>query len=551
MSPSDDREEGLNDEARTPNQKRRTRKSPQRDEGLFPAEEIRAAYLPAEHVAEREELPAGFQLRRLRLLGAKLEPAELEFRPGLNAVVGPSNTGKTFAFKLIDFAFGAETLVKLPPIAQPYDEIVLELVSAANEWFTVRRNMPTPEVPSPPVRWYDVPFDRVGDPNVRHRSISWRHRRDKTNTLSAQYLALSKLIGLRLQSNQENQTQELSFRNVLDFCMIDETRIIGEGSAILGSNPTANTAEKSLFELMLSGRDASDLVAIQSTAKVRGRLQAQADLLDEMLDREQERFRDTAQTAEAIQIATPDGTPAAERHVPDAAELERQRLALDQTIARLDEDLASVAFSVDEARRDAESSNTTLLEERSRLLVVRELLGRFDLLNASYRTDLERLAFIEAGSELLEQLPAVACPTCGQSIEPGYNHGHTHAAQDGVPAALLFGDNVRAACEAEARTIRTLLRDLEAAVGELRSESEDLRARIRARTLRIEQLDLRLRQDLQPRMASAAAQNAAGQDRSSGGRAAGKCLAAHRKPAHPAVRHRAKAHGPQEAGTTR
>src|SRR4051794_32218463 len=51
----------------------------------------------------------GFYLAWLRLTGPKLEPAEVDFEPGLNVIWGASNSGKSFIFSCIDFMLGRET----------------------------------------------------------------------------------------------------------------------------------------------------------------------------------------------------------------------------------------------------------------------------------------------------------------------------------------------------------------------------------------------------------------------------------------------------------
>lgn len=471
MSPSDHAGEGTGP---TGGGGRRRRKRSVENQELFPEGEVNVPYLPADNVADRVELPSGFRIRRLLLLGAKLPSAELAFASGLNVVVGPSNAGKSFAFYLLDFAFGARKLKKLPEEARAYDEVVVEIESVAGETFTIRRGLR-----SPTLRWYDVPFDRLGEPAVRPKVLSRKHQDGKTNSVSAQYLALSRLSGLRLRNNQDNATQELSFRNVLKLCAVDESRIISDGSPICGPNPNTNTAEKSLFELMLSGRDASQLVPVENVLERRSRLQAQADLLDQMLER-------------GAQPASTDGGTE-----PDAAALERQRLALDATVARLEGELADAAASMDEVRATSEELNANLVEDKSRLLVLRELLARFDLLRQSYRTDLDRLDFIDLGNDLLQQLPSVACPTCGQPMHLGHEH------RGAQPAAMPLTEDVRAACDSEARTIRVLLRDLEASVEELTTEAAQLRNRIRDRSAGIRQLEDRVQEELRPRLVAA------------------------------------------------
>ncbi len=464
-------------------------------------------YLPAEHVEDENRVtaPPGFQVRRLLLLGAKQPDAELRFEPGLNVIVGPSNAGKSFAFYLLDYAFGATKLRKLPEEGRPYNEVVVEIVSAAGEPFTIRRN-----IGSGVLRWYDVPFDRIGEPGVQPKVLARKHTEGKATTISAQFLALSKLSGRRLRMNSDNLTGELTFRQVLKLCCVDESRIVQEGSPIWGPNPNANTPEKSCFELLLSGRDASNLVRIENPAARRNWLRAQADLLDDML----------AQGAYRPKSAP---TVAAGPAEPDAAELARQRAALDETIARLEAELATVSESVDSAYDERDAINALVVGERSRLLVIGELLARFELLRQSYRSDLDRLAFLEAGSELLQQLPIVTCPTCGQPIEPGHTHGTpaetsgdasnvrtTNAANDapGItrrskPSDPINGDAVRIACEAEARSIQVLLRDLEMAVSDLVVERETLTELVRQRASTIHDIERRVEDELRSRLVAA------------------------------------------------
>ncbi|MGI8547320.1 MAG: hypothetical protein ACR2M1_08290 [Gemmatimonadaceae bacterium] len=437
-------------------------------------------YIPAEHVDERRERATGFQLRRLLLLGANVAPAELRFTTGLNVISGPSNTGKSFALYCIDFLLGAKRLAKRVAEAQAYDEAVLEIESAMGEIFTLRRALTGGRF-----RWYDVPFEDIGQ-GTRVASLAAKHTAEQTDSASAQFLALSGLANrVLLKSRVNRTTQPLSFRNIAKLMIIEEQEIISPNSPVTGPNPIAHTAETSLFELLLTGRDAGDVVTPVSRADSRRRLQAQADIIDELLD--------------ALRLVETE-------EQPDGQELENRRATIDRQIEALTAKVDASSRSADDALGDSETEQTGVLEAKSRLLTVEELITRFRILRQSYETDLARLTLIQTGSDLLAQLPAVTCPTCGQPMGESHTEHDTSANEVvlGVPvtSATMLGPQVREACAIEATKIRAHLIDLELATQQLSNERITLDERVRVGSARLRELDRRLREELRPQVAA-------------------------------------------------
>ena len=72
---------------------------------------------------------AGFSLRELRLTGAGVEDAVLDFADGLNVVAGPSDTGKTFVAQCLSFLMGNGKTPKQIPEAAPYEQARVVLVA--------------------------------------------------------------------------------------------------------------------------------------------------------------------------------------------------------------------------------------------------------------------------------------------------------------------------------------------------------------------------------------------------------------------------------------
>src|SRR4028119_1244756 len=97
----------------------------------------------------------GFFIRRIIATGPAVPAAELRFGRGFNLVSGLSQTGKSFAFSLIDYVLGSRNLDEaLPPEAKGYEHGICEIEAYTGEVFTLRRALL-----GGPVHWYQIPFD--------------------------------------------------------------------------------------------------------------------------------------------------------------------------------------------------------------------------------------------------------------------------------------------------------------------------------------------------------------------------------------------------------
>src|SRR5690606_42095726 len=72
---------------------------------------------------------AGYIYNELRLTGINKKDAIIYFKPGLNVISGPSNTGKTFIFDCIDYMLGSSDKLRNIPELKGYSNIILEIES--------------------------------------------------------------------------------------------------------------------------------------------------------------------------------------------------------------------------------------------------------------------------------------------------------------------------------------------------------------------------------------------------------------------------------------
>jgi chromosome segregation ATPase len=378
----------------------------------------------------------GFALRRLALTGPERAPAEVTFTRGLNVIAGPSDTGKSFIARCLDYALGGGALPKEIPEAEGYGSVVID-IEANNDGrvYSLERSL----------RGGEVLCKTDGQPD---RVLAAKHQRGKEDTVSQFLLDLSGLGTKKVRTNEQGNTRPLSFRDIARLVIIDEETVIKEDSPVLSRQFTLKTVESGVFRLLLTGTDDSSIIAKEDPKVAKGRQAGKVELLEGLLKATRERL------AELGEVST-------------LAE-ERDRLTrIEASIqAALDERNAAQA-SVMPLQTKRSTAWTALKAVESKLAVLSELQTRFDLLEQQYKSDLRRLEAIADAAFRLDQLKEERCPICGALAE--HQH-HEHPKASPAPA------DVSQACRAEAAKTSKLLQDLQTTRAANASEIEQLHA---------------------------------------------------------------------------
>ena len=388
----------------------------------------------------------GFQIDRLSLVGRGVPNAEVQFRPGLNVVSGPSNTGKTFIIQCLDYMFGASKAPKAIPEAERYDTVRLTL-RAKNDSrrIDLERSL----------RGGDFKLLIEGQ---AERVLSAKHTAGDKGSLSHFLLSLSGLTGKKVRTNQQGKTREVSFRDVARLILVDEEDVITERSPIHSGQFTNATVESAVFRLLLTGVDDASVIANDDPKVAKGRQAGKAEMLDLLLSRTQGRLHE-------LQLAG--GEQDWRNHLSgietQAVEAEKE-LATEQRSAAALEERRRVAW-------------VTLRRAESRGTVLSELQQRFALLHEQYLSDSRRLESIAEAGTRLGQMNEERCPVCGA---PSRHQEHEHRQAEANPV------DVARACRVEARKIATLIGDLEVTQVEnasriqlLSTEAEDAKRDLR------------------------------------------------------------------------
>jgi len=379
-------------------------------------------------------IDTGFKLNELCLRGKKVPNARIQFDPNLTIVAGLSNTGKSYIYHCIKYMLGSQTRPKDVTQAKGYSLIQLELTS---------RNARTQVLERALGKASDFNLYQAALTDIEHAMVSTvlggTHSQDDPENISTFLLRLSGFTDdLRLlEKKTTNKTRALWFHDIRPFILVDEVRMISEQSPGRPSGQyIKETAETATFDLMLSGQDWSDLVAKPKKLEVRAASwQARSDLLQELIAPLEKSVTDS----------------------PPAAELIEARTRSEARIATAMQELAEVGDEVN----NLNSKKKTLLDETRpkelRNRGIEQLLRQFDLLAKSYRSDLERLEFIEETTNLTAQLGAENCPACGQPLPKSEREGHLHlSAEDQIQAIRAERRKLTRHLDDLAKTIETL-----------------------------------------------------------------------------------------------
>lgn len=189
-------------------------------------------------------------LAHLSLSGSNVASAAIEFRRHLNLIYGASNTGKSFAYKTIDAALGAGS--QLPDIEQrrAFDTLWLG-ITVGDRQMTLSRAL----AGGPIGLWQGHISQPTQGENVR--ALGQRNNAANMDNVSQFLLNEIGLRGRMIAENASGSKRPLSFRDIVRFCMVDETSIQSEASPALSGQFANATPERRVFQLLITGTDDS------------------------------------------------------------------------------------------------------------------------------------------------------------------------------------------------------------------------------------------------------------------------------------------------------
>ena len=403
----------------------------------------------------------GFALKQLSLTGPGVPKAEVTFEQGLNVVVGPSDTGKTFIAQCIDFMLGASTPPKSIPEVDGYDTAHLELETAIGETLVLQRSLSGGAF-----------LLSRGDET---HPLKEAHEAENEETVSHLFLSLTGFTGQKVRTNARGGTRTVSFRDIAHLIVVGEEDVITERSPILSGQYTSKTAETSVFRLLLTGHDDSSLIEQDEPKVAKGKQEGKKELLEDLLGKNEREIDELG--PEDITPESIDGT------------IGEAEAAIEELNGSLTAERASAAT----LELERKSAWQALRQVESRAAVSVELQHRFELLQKQYASDLRRLEAIGEAGVRLAQMTEERCPVCGAVAE---HHDEQHRLAYAQP------EDVAAACGAEGEKLQLLVRDLSVTISSNTQELAELEAKAESYRAQLQAAQRTLREEMQPRVAA-------------------------------------------------
>ncbi|MFF7250524.1 hypothetical protein ACFZBU_42420 [Embleya sp. NPDC008237] len=377
------------------------------------------------------------RLIHLTYAGSGKPTAGVEFDPSLTVIYGASDTGKSFVAESIEYMLGGAHTPVVPE-AEGYSQILLGLRLPDGSPLTLLR---APDTNTVHVHRQDL---RTLVTRPADAKVTAIHTASSRNSLSQFLLGELGLAGLKIRKNEAGGTRGLALNDLVHLSVVPETRMVASLSPVLHSSASSGkTAAASVMRLLLTGDGAPD-VATGPNAGQRRVNKGKITLLDQI-------------------ILDLNGKLTTQENVREL----RARQARLQ--ASIDEHSATLRVMTDR-HLDAVMTRMRMAEERAtleaRLAEVGDLVSRFVLLEAQYRSDLARLDMVTEAGSILGYFRMGTCVFCGAEPEhqdPGHREHET--------------TRLHMAVQSESAKTSALLADLLPTIADLRTQFDELNAR--------------------------------------------------------------------------
>lgn len=388
-----------------------------------------------------------FYIEKIIVTGSGKTDSIIELSNGVNIIYGPSNTGKTYIVKCIDYMFGSER--EPIDISTGYQYIKI-IVRTQCGTITMSRKIGENKI--------EVSSNDNNVSSGKYATKASRTNYDKT--INSVWLSLIGINDLHLVISNENyKKQILSWRTFSHMFMLTETKIISEYSAILSGRDTSNTAVIASLIFLLSGQDFAE-TETKDTKEIK---EAKKNAVKAYINKELFRLSERNQELLAQLKENP--------NIDIAVEIEK-------IMAEISTNEKRINSSIEENQKIL----AQLYEKNENLSECNVLLNRYDELTTQYDADLKRLNFIVDGEANLNTSFSTHCPFCDGEVVVKKNQNYINAAKS------------------DYKKIKLQAKDLESASKELRSEKLSLEQEIGTLMAKKKSIEELIEKELKPQV---------------------------------------------------
>ncbi|URM15158.1 hypothetical protein KLJ63_07135 [Vibrio splendidus] len=325
-------------------------------------------------------------IRKIELISDSKSTAVLEFNKGLNVIVGPSNTGKSYVIQCIKYVFGASKKPKKIKESKGYTDVKITL-EHKGDFTIITRDLEIGKT---------VEIEEIAKGESISSEFKIQHAKGLGN-LSNYFLEKFEVNDKLLLKGKEKLTSSsMSLRVLEQVLVMDEARIVGEHSPLGSGDKGDKTLEASFLRTLLTNLDdfkvKEILPIIKEYEKNNKKIKALQDIVDTIYP-----YKTKSLEGEKLELE---------------ANVNRLEIAYKSTNERI-----MNFFSSSKEQVDLKEKTIKDIEVITNQLREYEVLkSRFSLLIEKYISDKDRLIAINESTKQFQYYDYIACPTCDQSL---------------------------------------------------------------------------------------------------------------------------------------
>lgn len=393
-----------------------------------------------------------FYIDKLIVSGGGHKTTVIDFMPGLNFILGPSNTGKSLVMDCLDYAFGFTPKKNRPSKIVDnnygYERIALHLATDKGTVILERKIGDTKIAVS------------GTDPTVDHGTYSVGHKAKKNiNAVYLHLLGIDEAHSVR-SAEKGSKTQDLTWRSMLHLFFIRQADVARESSALLAPGSVGHTASAAVLLYLLTGQDANDLSADEDPKISEAKKKALISYIQEKVDEFTKRREMLEETLSSSNITDPRSS-----------------------VEQVRREITELQSQLNAATKESQQLMSQIYAWNGKLSESRTVGHNFSVLHQQYQSDIRRIGFIVDGAATFSPVrKKVKCPICGEETERVRDTSFIDASA------------------AELEKIRGHLSELNAAQHSVEHQQETIIATIRTLEEKKNAIDTLISEQLQPRL---------------------------------------------------
>lgn len=398
----------------------------------------------------------GIVIRHLEFSGAQVRPVTLSFDEGLNLIYGASNTGKSFALDALNFMLGGSKPLEDIPEINGYEKVWLGFYLTNKGEYTLSRS-----ISGGAFDLYEGLVESTETVTATETLEPTQNLKSKKRSVSQLLLEHLNLYGREVVKNKYGKKNNLSFRDLALYCLVNEENILSKASPVMSGQRDAKTKEKRIFRLVLTGLDDSSISSVTADETFSTSKAAKIEFLKEMIEGVENELHSK---------------------FPDIDDLLIQSEKLSAELDKAQVEYNEVQTSVQDLVHQKHKLSVRIPQIAQRISEINIHLNRFEQLDNVYQSDIKRLESLEEAGFLLS-LEARSCTLCGT---PASSQSLDNVSND----IVIF----RESAIAEIKKIKHQQAELAITVQELVSEREKLEAFFEDLTIRLKKTEARIEQ---------------------------------------------------------